>query len=116
MIDCHTDCFLFKPIAQITFTETPKNVMVDEGAKAQFNCTAVSAQPSEEPIYFWKFNGKYIEDSNSNGFRRQDRSLIIQDVNATIHQGIYHCVAFKATFGAIISPPAYLYTTCKFAK
>lgn len=97
--------------AQITFTETPKNVMVDEGVKAQFNCTAVSAQPSEEPIYFWKFNGKYIEDSNSNGFRRQDRSLIIQDVNATIHQGIYHCIAFKATFGAIISPPAYLYTT-----
>ena len=80
----------------------------------QLNCSATSANPLEEPIYFWKFNGEYIEDNNNDGFTAQGRSLIIEAVNGTVHQGKYQCVAFKDVYGAIISLPAYLKTTCKF--
>ena len=101
-------------VADISFTETPKNVTADEGTRVQLNCSATSANPSEEPIYFWKFNGNYIEDNNNNGFRPQGRTLIIEAVNGTAHQGKYECVAFKDAYGAMISLPAYLRTTCKF--
>ena len=81
--------------------------------RAHFNCSARSAHPSKEPLYFWKFNGEYIEDTNAQGFIPRGRTLIIQAVNGSIHQGKYQCVAFRPEYGAIISLAANLKTTCK---
>lgn len=95
------------------FTETPTSVIVEEGTQAQFNCSGRSANPSKEPIYFWKFNGEYISEADNYTFTSGSRSLVIENVIGKQHEGKYQCVAFVPEYGAIISLPAYLKTSCK---
>ena len=98
------------------FKEEPKDVLVMFGESTEFNCSARSVNPYKSPIYFWKFNGKYISRHPKNGFFNYGRTLIIENVNKSLHEGKYECMAFMEEYGVIISMPAYLRVACKFIR
>ena len=103
-------------LASITFTEQPKDVASAPGTTAKFRCNASTTFLNQDLIYFWKFNGSFISQHNTNGLLLKNETLLVTNFTSAKHSGKYQCVVSSLGSGSMISKSATLESACKFSN
>ncbi|XP_063072502.1 contactin-4 [Engraulis encrasicolus] len=87
------------------FTQEPSDSIFplsSEDSKVFINCKAKGNPP---PQYRWKFDGQDIDMDIDSNYSLVEGNLLIKRAQATLHGGIYQCIAANA-IGTIVSREA----------